>query len=181
MEPDIPDIALLERVKASDEDAFGELFRKYQPVVFRQVFFRIRDVDLSHDIVQETFVRIWEHRSSLKPRLPFLALTLRISQNMVRDIVRRQATRDRLVQEIPATPLSEGDDPAEALEIRMLEQRIGEILKESLGDRCRTVFLLSRYEQKTHREIASLLGISVKTVEHQLTHALKVLKKGLRK
>jgi RNA polymerase sigma-70 factor, ECF subfamily len=173
------DIALLTRVKGSDPDAFGELFRKYQPLVYRQVFFRVRDADTSHEIVQETFVRIWEHRSSLKPHLPFLALTLRVSQNLVRDLARRHSTRERLTKEIPAPSPSEGDDPAEALHLRMLEQRIAEILNSRLGERCRTVFLMSRYEGKSHHEIAELLGITEKTVENQIARALKVLKKGV--
>jgi len=173
------DIALLTRVKDSDPDAFGELFRKYQPFVYRQVFFRVRDADTSHEIVQETFVRIWEHRTSLKPHLPFLALTLRVSRNLVRDLARHQSTRERLAQEIPAPSPSEGDDPAEALHLRILEQRIVEILNSRLGERCRTVFLLSRYEGKSHREIAEMLGITEKTVENQITRALNALRKGL--
>jgi RNA polymerase sigma-70 factor, ECF subfamily len=173
------DIALLTRVKGSDPDAFGELFRKYQPLVYRQVFFRVRDADTSHEIVQETFVRIWEHRSSLKPHLPFLALTLSVSRNIVRDLARHQSTHERLAREIPAPSLSEGDDPAEALQLRMLEQRILEILNNRLGERCRTIFLLSRYEGKSHQEIAGLLGISAKTVENQIARALKALKRGL--
>ena len=61
----------------------------------------------------------------------------------------------------------------------MLEQRIVEILKSRLGERCRTVFLLSRYEGKSHQEIAELLGITEKTVENQIARALKALRKGL--
>lgn len=181
MEETSQDIALLTRVKGSDPDAFGELFRKYQPLVYRQVFFRVRDADASHEIVQETFVRIWEHRSSLKPHLPFLALTLRVSLNLVRDLARHRSTRERLRKEIPAPSPSEGDDPAETLHLRMLEQRILEILKNRLGERCRTVFLLSRYEGKSHQEIGELLGITEKTVENQIARALKALKKGLGK
>ncbi len=173
------DIDLLTRVKESDPDAFGELFRRYQPLVYRQVYFRVRDVDTSHEIVQETFVRIWEHRSSLKPHLPFLALTLRISQNLVRDMARHQSTRDRLAGDVPVPAASEGDDPVEILQLRMLEERIVGIVNSRLGERCRAVFLLSRYEGKSHLEIAALLGISVKTVENQIAHALRTLKRAL--
>lgn len=179
MEQSTSDLELLKRTKVSDQDAFGELFRKYQPVVFRHVFFRVRDTDMSHEIVQETFVRIWDHRMSLKPHLPFLALTFRIAQNLIRDMARHKSTRERLAEEIPAPSLSEGDDPAEALALSMLERRIVEILDARLGERCRMVFLLSRYEGKTHQEIADVLGISVKTVENQISKALRTLKKAL--
>jgi len=175
------DTELLRRVKGSDPDAFGELFHKYQPMVYRQVFFRVRDVDIAHEIVQATFVRIWEHRSTLKPHLHFLALTLRISQNLVRDMARHQSTRDRLAGEIPVPSASEGDDPLAILQLRMLEEQIVEIVSNRLGERCRAVFLLSRYEGKSHLEIAAVLGISVKTVENQIAHALRTLKRALGK
>jgi RNA polymerase sigma-70 factor (ECF subfamily) len=102
-----------------------------------------------------------------------------VSQNLVRDLARHRSTRERLAREIPAPSPSEGDDPAEALHLRMLEQRIAEILNSRLGERCRTVFLMSRYEGKSHHEIAELLGITEKTVENQIARALKVLKKGV--
>jgi RNA polymerase sigma factor (sigma-70 family) len=179
MDQETPDSVLLQRVRNSDPDAFGELFRKYQPLVYRQVFFRVRDGDVAHEIVQETFVRIWEHRSSLKPHLPFLALALRVSQNLVRDMARQRSTRELLRRRIPLPARSEGDNPAEALDLHVLEQRILHILNSRTGGRCRTVFFLSRYEGKSHREIAELLGISIKTVENQITRALKALRKGL--
>jgi RNA polymerase sigma-70 factor, ECF subfamily len=90
-------------------------------------------------------------------------------------MVRHSAVRERLAAEIPRPPPSEGDDPSEALAVAMLEHRIQVIINSRLGERCRAVFLLSRYEGKSHQEIAQELGISVKTVENQITKALKIL------
>jgi RNA polymerase sigma-70 factor (family 1) len=181
MDPTSIDISLLMRLRdTGDSEAFGDLFRKYQPLLFRHVFFRLRDSDLSHEVVQETFVRIWEHRSSVKPHIPFPALALRIAQNIIRDMARHTATRERLASEIPAPAHSDGDDPAEATALSMLEERIADVIATRLGERCRTVFLLSRYEGRSHQEIAAILGISEKTVENQITKALKVLGRALR-
>jgi len=156
------------------------LFERYQPIVFRHVLSQTGQTDLSHDIVQETFLRIWIHRSSLKPDLPFMAFALRISGNLARDAFRHRRTRERLERSIPPPALSEGDDPAEALQLTMLEERLTTIINEHLPERCRTIFLLSRVEEKTHREIADLLGLSVKTVENQIHHALKLIRRKIR-
>jgi RNA polymerase sigma-70 factor (ECF subfamily) len=161
-------------------EAFRTLFERYQPVVFRQVLFQTRHVDLAHDIVQETFVRIWEHRTTLKPHLSFLAFALRISRNLVRDAARHRAVRERLQNAIPAPSLSEGDDPAEALQATTLEERLIEVINGELAEKCRRIFLLSRFEGMSNREIAELLGLSVRTVEHQINRALKVLRKQLK-
>jgi len=175
-----PDAYLLEKVRNSDVEAFRVLFGRHQPAVFRQVLFQVRQTELARDIVQETFVRIWERRSSLRPQLSFLAYALRISTNLVRDAMRQRKTRERLDGNIPPPALSEGDDPEEALQLAALQKRLISVINDDLPDRCRTIFLLNRYEKKTNREIADLLGLSIRTVEHQINHALKVMRRKLK-
>jgi RNA polymerase sigma-70 factor (family 1) len=179
VEERISDRELLERVKASDREAFRDLFGKYQPIVFRQVLFQTREADAAHDIVQETFLRIWERRGSLKPQLSFLAYALRISVNLVRDSARQRRTHERLENRIPPPARSERDDPEEALKLMLLQARLSAAVNDRLPEKCRTVFLLSRFERMGNREIAGHLGISVRTVEHQINRALKILRKEL--
>jgi RNA polymerase sigma-70 factor (ECF subfamily) len=81
---------------------------------------------------------------------------------------------------LPPVALSEIDDPSEALQLKILQERIISIINEDLPSRCREIFLLSRFEGKTHKEIAETLHLSVRTVEHQIDHALKVMRKKLR-
>ena len=174
------DKRLMERVRDSDMVAFRALFNRYQPIIFRRALCHTRQTDLSHDIVQETFVRIWEHRTTLRPHRSFLALALSISTNLVLDAAKHRKVRERLEGRILRPTLSDGDDPHEALELTMLEDELDAVINEGLGEKCRTVFLLSRFEGKSNREIAEFLGLSPKTVENQINHALKVLRKRLR-
>jgi len=182
MEQSHTDPELLKRVRASDADAdaFRTLFERYQPIVFRQVMYQLGESDAAHDVVQETFVRIWDHRRSLQPELSFVAYALRISANLVRDAARHRAVRERTAHSVPPPELSEGDDPEEALTRAMLEERIARIVNARLPDRCREIFLLSRFEGKSHREIATLLGVTEKTIENQINRALRVLRRALR-
>ena len=166
MEQSHTDPELLKRVRASDADAFRALFVRYQPIVFRQVMYQLGESDAAHDVVQETFVRIWDHRRSLQPELSFLAYAFRISANLVRDAARHRAVRERTAQLVPRPELSEGDDPEEALTRAMLEERIARIVNARLPDRC--------------REIATLLGVTEKTIENQINRALRVLRRALR-
>jgi RNA polymerase sigma-70 factor (ECF subfamily) len=161
-------------------EAFRILFERYQPLLFRHLLFQTRQADAAHDIVQETFIRVWDHRRKLDPRLSFPAYIMRISGNLVRDDFRRRKRRERLEAEIPVPGGSEGEDPSRALETTILEEELS-VAIERLPDKCRTVFLLSRIEGKPNREIATMLGISVRTVEHQINHALKVIRKRLRR
>ncbi|RPH37058.1 sigma-70 family RNA polymerase sigma factor [bacterium] len=181
VEDQASDMRLMEKLRDSDMEAFRALFDRYQPIIFRQVLFHTGQTDLSHDIVQETFVRIWEHRANLRPHRSFLALALRISGNLVLDAAKHRKVRERLEGEVPRPVLSEGDDPHEALQLTMLEEELAAAIKGELGEKCRTVFLLSRFEGMKIREIAELLGLSPKTVENQINHALKVLRRRLRR
>lgn len=180
VEHTVTDTVLLERVRESDIEAFRILFERYQPIVFRQALFRTGQIDVSHDIVQETFIRVWERRSFLNPRLSFLAYALRISGNLVLDAAKHKKVREKLQTSIPPPALSVGDDPSETFEMIALQERISTIINQNLAKRCRQIFLLSRFEGKTNKEIAAILRLSVRTVEHQIGHALKVLRKRLR-
>jgi RNA polymerase sigma-70 factor (ECF subfamily) len=173
------DTDLIERVRDSDGEAFRELFYRYQPILFRYALYRTGQSDLALDVVQECFIRVWEHRSSLNPNLSFLAYILRISGNLILDVVKHRKIRERLDSIIPPPAISEGDDPAEALNLTALQERITSIINQDLAERCRTIFVLSRFEGKSGQEIADLLGLSVKTVESQIGRALKVLRKKL--
>jgi RNA polymerase sigma-70 factor (ECF subfamily) len=180
LEEKITDAQLLLNLKSSDVEAFRVLFDRYQPIIFRHALFMTRETDLSHDIVQETFLRIWENRASLKPELSFLAYALQISGNLVRDNARRGKTRERLSKHVPQPAVSEMDDPFHALQMTMLEEQLMTIIARDLPERCRTIFLLSRFEGKSNREIAEILGLSVKTIEHQISRALDLVRRKLK-
>lgn len=176
----IRETKLLERVRASDQDAFRLLFEQYQPILFRYVLHSLQDADAAHDIVQETFVRVWNHRASLQPSLPLLAYLFRISMNLVRDHARHHAVRRNFEAEIPHSLRSTEEDPEESLQLSMLEERLTYAVNTKLPTKCRQIFLLSRMEGMSNAEISEHLGISTKTVENQITRALKILRQQLR-
>jgi RNA polymerase sigma-70 factor (family 1) len=175
------DTRLIERLRESDGEAFRLLFEKYQPILFRSVVYMVQDVDLAHDVVQETFVRVWNTRSALQPHLPLLGYLFRISRNLVLDHLKHKAVQRKLETEVPLTLHPSGDDPMESLHLSMLEEKVAEVVRTKLPTKCREVFLLSRVEEMPNAEISRQLGISVKTVENQITRALKILQRHLRR
>lgn len=174
------DEELVRQIHASDPEAFRQLFEKYQPIIFRQVVYMVRDVDAAHDIVQESFLRLWNHRLRLNTQLPILAYLFRISSNLVRDLARHNEVRRRHEEHLPPLHPSADDDPESALQLRMLEEMLSEVVRTRLPEKCRQVFLLSRVEGMSNNEISAHLGIAVKTVENQITRALRILRRHLR-
>ena len=174
------DAALIERVRNSDQEAFKVLFEKFQPVLFRTVLFNVQDADAAHDIVQETFVRLWDHRGSLRPELPLMSYLFRISKNLVVDAAKRFLVRRKFMTDIPPALQPSVENPEESVQARMLEERLAETVRTKLPSKCREIFLLSRMEGMSNREIGEVLAISEKTVENQITRGLKILRKHLR-
>ena len=174
------DRQLVARVRESDAEAFRLLFERYQPILFRSVVYTLQDADMSHDVVQETFVRVWNTRLSLQPNLPLLGLLFRISRNLVLDLAKHKAVQKRFEADIPPALQPSVDDPAQSVHVSMLEEKVAEVVRTKLPEKCREVFLLSRVEGMSNAEIGRHLGISVKTVENQITRGLRVLRRNLR-
>jgi RNA polymerase sigma-70 factor (ECF subfamily) len=171
--------SLVQKIKLSDNNAFQTLFIKYQPVAFKFLYYRTRDYNLSQDIVQETFVKVWLNRASLKPELSFFSYLTRISNNLLKDHFKYLKVREKHKDSIPQSNPSFHDNPEDALDFHILHKQILAIVNKYLSDTARTIFFLSRIEDKSNEEIAETLGISKKKVENQLYYALKIIRKKL--
>ena len=159
-----------------DQRSFEELFREYFPPLM--VFARkiLSDEDDAREVVHKVFINLWEKRekidlsASLKSYL-FTSVHNR-SLNVIRD---RKKFSSEEVPEVPG----EWDVSAQ-IESMELEEKIMETI-ESLPERCRQIFELNRFDGLKYSEIATKLDISVKTVENQMSKALKILREKLMK
>lgn len=161
-----------------DKPAFEELFRSFFPglVLFAQKY--LPDQDTAKEIVHNVFINLWEKRekvdagSSLKSYL-FTSVYNRCL-NHIRDQKKFDKDETHFMQ-LDSTEFADGPD---RLEEQELEERIYVAL-QALPVRCREVFTLNRFEGLKYAEIAEKLGISVKTVEAQMSKALKILREKL--
>lgn len=169
------DAALLHLLSGSDQEAFETLYHRHWVRLYQSAFFVLKDQDACKDILQEVFAWLWQHRASLQiqslPAYLKTAVKFKIANH-----IRSGDTRGGLLEELAARPLSDaGSSAAELAEIKELRAMIeGSIV--ALPDRCREIFRLSREEHLSNHEIARYLGISVKTVEGQITLALRRLR-----
>ncbi len=166
----------LDKAGGMDKQVFEKLFREYFTPLM--VFSRriLGNEDDAREVVHQVFIKLWERRSeidlstSLKSYL-FTAVNNR-SLNVIRD--RRKFS----TEEVPELA-GEWDVSAE-LESMELEEKIRRVI-DSLPERCRVIFELNRFDGLKYSEIASQLDISVKTVENQMSKALKILREQLAK
>ncbi|MCO6485342.1 MAG: sigma-70 family RNA polymerase sigma factor [Saprospiraceae bacterium] len=161
-----------ERWSADREGVMSEIYKAGFPWLWAVAFRILQDKELAEDMVQEVMLRIWQldrldHIAHSLPAYLHRSV-LNKSLNKLREY-RRLESEDALVHASVAQ-----DDDRLATEIQD-ENRILPLL-QSLPERCRLVFVLSRFEDRTNQEIAELMHISVKTVENQMTKALRLLR-----
>jgi len=173
------DQKLLAEVRGGNRDAFKEIFLRYHEPVFGFTVSRIQDRDIASDIVQEAFVRAWKNRQSIKPKKPFFNYLATIASNLSKDHFRHQAVRQKHESQIESKLYPGTENVEDHQEKEHLQGKILEAIHTYLPDKCRNIFILSRIEGFSSKEIAEMMNLSVRTVENQLYRGLKILKKKL--
>lgn len=163
---------------ADDPSAMQEVFHQNYSQVYQNIFRVVRQSELSKDLAQEVFIKMWNKRSSLQIRHTLRGYLSTMAYHEAIGYMRKK--KNQLEVEIEEIPV-QGDpyDGQYLAEESELKERIGRVL-DSLPERCRAVFVLSRYEGKSYREISEILEISEKTVENQISKALSIFRNNLR-
>jgi len=165
-------------LRDGDQQALRHIFDELQPKVQRFLWLKIKSVEIAEDLVQETFLRLWENRARLKPEAKIETYIFRIASNLATDQLRKADRHKELPTE---DHVATADGSTNLLaEGNQLAQIVDQILHR-LPDAPRTVFILSRYEGLSHKEIGAVLNISIKTVEKHIGKALRFLKTELEK
>lgn len=164
------DSELLDFLKSGNAAAFDEIYQRYWNLLFKSAYYLLQDKAASMDVVQDVFVWLWEHRDHivLTTLKGYLVMAVRYK---VANYVRNSKVRAAFIEAQPVTAITE----EWMLELKELRSVIAGFT-EDLPARCKEVFYLSRHEHLSNREIAYRLGISEKTVEKQITTALKKLR-----
>jgi len=166
---------LLERLKEGDREVFTLLFKYYYSGLVVYADRNIRNMELSEDIVQSVFVKLWENKHSLKSESIRFFLLNSVKNSCI-DLSRKKETQEKYTQRQISQDSDYGDDFWAENELKeMIETAIGK-----LPPKCREIFKLSRYEGLKSDEIARKLQISQRTVETQITKALKILRNDLK-
>lgn len=159
------------------ERAIDLIFRQHYTYITKVILRVIPDKGVAEDIAQEVFYELWRKRDKIKITTSLKAYLRRAAVNRSLNYI-----RDRKIvfadeaqaphQESKITSINEQLE-AEELEV-IIHQAI-----ENLPERCRVIFNLSRFENKSYQEIADALQISPKTVENQIGKALKLLRAAI--
>ncbi len=158
-----------------EERTFQTLFLDLGQRLCHFLYIRTGDRELANDLTQESFLRLW--KSCAKVDLAHAKSFLyTIAHRLFLDEMKKEKVRLRFKNKTHA--LAVPDDPHQIAVGEELQEKIIKTIN-SLPEKNRTVFLLNRIEKMTYKEIAELLGISVKAVEKRMHNALLRLKEAV--
>jgi len=167
----------LQKMKMDDESALEYFFTKYYKYLVVTAYNILHEDAKAKDIVQEVYLKFWNKRQELKIQQVKPYLRRAVYNKCIDDIrkQKKQGTTEEIT-EINHPQIS--SSIINQLEVEELQNRINKAI-DLLPNRCRTIFCLSRLENLSHKEIAEQLDISTKTIENQITKALKIMRKHI--
>lgn len=158
---------------------FDSLFREYYPaaVLFAQKF--VQNESAAKDIAQQVFVKIYEKKDTLTIEISFKAYLFRAIRNTAFTYLKKEQTHARHSEaafSLKSTAVEDNDPVAYEQLVNKLKELIN-----GLPPRCQLIFKMNRLEGKKNKVIAEELGLSIRTVEAQISYALKQLRAKLPK
>lgn len=170
------ELELVQRSQKGDTEAFAELVRKYQQIVFNISYRFMRDVNLAEDMAQESFLKAFKHIKGFRGDCAFSTWLYRVTCSVCLTELNKRKKRAE-VELQPNTPLG-------SVETKVSEYEIAEKIRKcvtSLSERYATVLTLYYLNGISYEEIAEIMDIPVGTLKTWMFRARKQLRKVVEK
>lgn len=163
---------LLKLLRLSDQKAFNTLFRLYGARLYHFSYRYLKSSEEAEEIVQDTFIKIWERRSVMDPSSSFSGFIFTVAHNLILNRIRKLRNENNCKTVLVKNTSSIHNDTEEKILSAELEHLLREALVE-LPPKRKIIYQMIRDDGKTYKQVAEQLNISVKTVESQMTEAMK--------
>lgn len=168
---------LIQLLNKGNKEAFTSLYHLYCDKVYNFCRLYLTTNSAAEEIVQEVFVKLWDIRGCINENENLAGFLFIITRNLIFDNSRKSFNEDFYRMSVLAA-YDEAYDIEGELEAQDMKQYINRLINE-LPSRQKEVFLLSRNEHLSYKEIAERLDITPKTVERHINEALKYLRKNI--
>jgi RNA polymerase sigma-70 factor (ECF subfamily) len=158
--------------------AFESLYKSFHKMLWHYAKEMLKDEDEAEDTVQQIFIRIWEKRDSLLISSSIKSYLFTSVRNACLKKMEK-AAREKAIDPLESSEMERAGKAQDPAQFKDLQTAIQTSI-ESLPERCRLIFKLSRFGGLTYTEIAKELELSVKTVENQMSKALQTLRHDLK-
>ncbi|MDM8174078.1 sigma-70 family RNA polymerase sigma factor [Olivibacter sp. 47] len=164
---------LTEELKQGNWTAFNAVYKQYHQQLYFFIKKKTNSDFLAEEVVQLTFIKLWQCRTAVNGHIDLSLQLFHMARQVMIDELRKEATRTKHEGVCAATPFT--DNLVQAIEAKDLIRLFDNQLSDMPQIR-RLIFNLSREKGLSHKEIAEMMGISMKTVEGHITKVLNRLK-----
>ena len=159
----------------SDNEDFDRIYLENFPALHRYAYTIVSDSAIAEEMVHQVFLKILERRMPIDLQTSLKAYLFRAVNNECLNHIKHQKVKQTYQSYATNQMENRPETPSSKLSYKELEVQLKRAIND-LPEQCRTVFQLSRFEELKYAQIAQQLGISVKTVEAQMSKALKRLR-----
>jgi RNA polymerase sigma-70 factor (family 1) len=174
------DNRLIERLQKGNVEAFDLIFEKYSGNIYAFALKYLKSKDEAEELVQSVFVKVWENHKNLKKELSFKSFLFTITYNDICKIFRRRNYRQQFIDNTLYDNPKYSSETEDSINYNSSLKQLQQII-DKLPEIQRTIFLKSRQEGKSTKEIADEVGLSPGTIDNYISESLKFIRKYLRK
>ena len=172
------DIDLVSRLQKGDVEAFDLVYTKYAGKLYGFAYKYLKSKVETEEMVQSVFLKIWENHKTLRKESSFKSYLFTITYNEICNHFKKRIHLKKFMDEQLIVKTLVTSDTDELVNYNSIREQVDRII-DRLPERQRLIFLKSRQEGKTTKEIAQELGLSPGTVDNYISESLKFIKSNL--
>ncbi|MGD8779135.1 MAG: RNA polymerase sigma-70 factor [Ignavibacteria bacterium] len=172
------DKKLIDELKQGSTDALRKVHELFKKKLFCFVYSYTRNAEISEELVQDVFIRIWKNRQTLDPASSINNYIYTIAKNLTIDYLRKKKGEVISLESVKENEISSGHEGELKIISREDEATVNKVI-DKLSQRKKEVFKMHRFEQMTYREIAVKLDVSLSAVEKNISSALREIRESL--
>jgi len=169
------DKELLDGLKQNDVSAFNTIYLHYSKSLYIYLLHKLKDPELCNDVLQDIFVAVWEKRDELVIAISIKAYLYQAARFKIIDIYRRDVKYQKYLAELAGYIILDPSAITDRIDNRKKLEEI-ENAVNNLPEKMKEIFILSRFEHQSNRDIASKKNLSQQTVKNQISKALRILR-----
>ena len=174
-----PDNELIENLRKGDVEAFDLVYEKYAQKLYAFSLKYLKSVEETEELVQSVFLKLWENQRNLRKETSFKSYLFTIAYNEICNLFRRRKYQQKFISEALTENREASDTTANQIDYESVLQQIETIIS-GLPEKQKTIFVKSRIEGRSTKEIASELGLSPGTVDNYLSETSKFIRNSLK-
>lgn len=173
------DNELIEKLRIGDVEAFDQVYQRYAGKLYAFSLKYLKSKEEAEELVQSVFLKVWEHQKKLKKDTSFKSYLFTIAYNEICNLFRRRKYQQNFVIKTLINSPEASGETEDLIEFQFATEQVDQIIAR-LPEKQKTIFLKSRHDGKSTKEIADELGLSAGTVDNYISESLKFIRTNLK-